>query len=110
MSPPPEETGSLDSAVPDVIAGRYEVVRALGEDRLGRVFEVRDRQVDGRRVALKLFWSKFSFVPQFKDVFFRRVKVAQSITGEHVNRVLSSYRKKTQRRGAKTRRRKGSND
>jgi hypothetical protein len=37
------------------VAGRYEVVRPLGHGAFGRTFLARDREREGREVALKLF-------------------------------------------------------
>ena len=83
---PPE----VDLPIPEVVDGRYEVLRSLRKGRTGRTFEVRDRQVAGDRVALRLLWPDRASLAGFRDAFFRRANLGQSIEGEHVNHVRDS--------------------
>ena len=70
-----------------VFAGRFEVVRLLGEGGMGKVYEVRDRQIEGRAVALKVLLPKLSKSEQFRKLFFQEIRAAQKFVSEHVIQV-----------------------
>ncbi len=80
-------SGPKAKASETVIAGRFEVVRILGEGGMGRVYHVRDRQISEREVALKVLRPKFSNHPHFRELFFKEIKAAQRFVSEHVNQV-----------------------
>lgn len=75
------------SEAPHVFAGRFEVIREIGEGGMGQVYAVRDRHIEGRMVALKLLRAQFSQNRQFRELFFQEIKAAQSFVSEHVVQV-----------------------
>ncbi len=73
---------------PPVIYGtRFEVVRQIGEGGMGSVFHVRDRQIEGRQVALKLLRDRYSKNEAFRKLFFQEIHAAQNFVSEHVVQV-----------------------
>lgn len=73
---------------PEVIADRYEVVRLLAENPLGCTYEVRDRQLEDRHVALTLVGPELSSDARFREEFCLQLDLAQTLAGGNVNRVL----------------------
>lgn len=74
-------------AGPLVFGGRFEVVSVLGEGGMGKVYSVRDRQIEGRAVALKVLLPKFSRNEKFRSLFFQEIRAAQNFVSEHVVQV-----------------------
>ena len=70
-----------------VFANRFEVVALLGEGGMGRVYQVRDRQIEGREVALKVLRPRYSRNARFRDLFFQEIRAAQKFVSEQVNQV-----------------------
>ncbi len=72
---------------PQILGGRFEVVEVLGEGGMGKVYSVRDRQIEGRVVALKVLLPKFSRNEKFRSLFFQEIRAAQNFVNEHVVQV-----------------------
>jgi len=72
---------------PQIFGGRFEVVEVLGEGGMGKVYSVRDRQIEGRAVALKVLLPKFSRNEKFRTLFFQEIRAAQNFVNEHVVQV-----------------------
>ncbi len=72
---------------PQVFGGRFEVIEMLGEGGMGKVYNVRDRQIEGRAVALKVLLPKFSRNEKFRSLFFQEIRAAQNFVNEHVVQV-----------------------
>ncbi len=72
---------------PQVFGGRFEVIEMLGEGGMGKVYTVRDRQIEGRAVALKVLLPKFSRNEKFRSLFFQEIRAAQNFVNEHVVQV-----------------------
>jgi len=70
-----------------VFANRFEVIALLGEGGMGRVYQVRDRQIEGREVALKVLRPRYSRNARFRDLFFQEIRAAQKFVSEQVNQV-----------------------
>jgi tetratricopeptide (TPR) repeat protein len=70
----------------EVLAGRYEVIRALGEGGMGAVFEVRDRELD-ESVALKLLHPQLSRDPDYRQRLRSEVRLARRVSHPNVCRV-----------------------
>lgn len=70
-----------------VFAGRFEVISVLGEGGMGKVFHVRDRQIEGRELALKILRPRFSRNPRFRQLFFQEIHAAQNFVSENVVQV-----------------------
>jgi hypothetical protein len=79
--------GAAARREPQILGGRFEVVEVLGEGGMGKVYSVRDRQIEGRVVALKVLLPKFSRNEKFRSLFFQEIRAAQNFVNEHVVQV-----------------------
>ena len=68
----------------EVFAGRFEVLRTIGQGGMGRVYAVRDRQIEGRKVALKILLPRFSKNPDFRRLFFDEIRANAKFVSEYV--------------------------
>jgi len=68
----------------ELFAGRFEVVRILGEGGMGKVYLVRDQQIENRKVALKVLRPRFSRNARFRELFFKEIHAASRFVSEHV--------------------------
>ncbi len=84
---PPSTTEATAGGASHVFANRFEVVALLGEGGMGRVYKVRDRQIEGREVALKVLRPRYSRNARFRDLFFQEIRAAQKFVSEQVNQV-----------------------
>jgi len=75
------EPGSL-------IAGRYLVERELGRGGMGVVYLVKDQQLRGKEVAIKLISMELTLSPQAKDRFVQEVLAAQELQHPNIIRVF----------------------
>ena len=66
-----------------LLGGRFEVLEPIGEGGMGQVFLVRDRQIENRRVALKLIKEGLSSQPRFRNAFFTEIRSAQEFVSQH---------------------------
>lgn len=71
----------------ELISDRFEVIAPLGEGGMGRVSLVRDRQIEGREVALKEIHTRWSESDEFRRLFFQEIRAAQGFVSEHVVQV-----------------------
>ncbi|MDX2090892.1 MAG: protein kinase [Kofleriaceae bacterium] len=71
--------------IPEVIAGRYQLVRWLGGGGMGRVYEVLDTEL-GERVALKVLRSGLS--EEAIERFRREVRLTRRIQHRNVARMF----------------------
>ena len=78
---------SSASALPSVIAERYEVLGLLGVGGMGRVYRVRDRRLD-EVVALKVLRRELVDAPGMLERFRSEVKLARRVTSSHVVRTF----------------------
>jgi len=65
-------------------AGRYRLVRMLGEGGFGTVFEAEHLRIPGRRLALKILNPLFTADPKLRDRFLREVEAASRLTHPNV--------------------------
>ena len=70
----------------EVLAGRYEVVRPLGEGGMGAVYEVHDRELD-EPIALKLLHPQLSGDPGYRQRLRTEVRLARRVSHPNVCRV-----------------------
>ncbi len=71
----------------DIIAGKYEVERVLGEGGMGVVVAARHQDLD-QRVAVKFLLPEIAKRKDAAERFRREARAAVRITSEHVARVL----------------------
>lgn len=69
-----------------IIAGRYEVIRLLGEGAGGAVFKCRDREIGGLSVALKIIHPSIMSSGRTRARIAREVRLALRINHDHVAR------------------------
>ena len=67
----------------DIIEGKYELVRLLGEGAMGSVFEGRHVRI-GRRVALKFLHRDHNDEPEILARFMREAQAAAAIGSEYI--------------------------
>ncbi|MFT5155313.1 MAG: hypothetical protein ACI841_005324, partial [Planctomycetota bacterium] len=84
---PAEVVSNQDGIEQTLIAGRFEVLKTLGEGGMGKVYLVRDSQIEGRQVAMKLLRSRYSSNSQFRTLFFQEIRAAQNFVSENVVQV-----------------------
>ncbi len=70
----------------DVVAGKYEITRVLGQGGMGVVMAARHREL-GELVALKFLRATSSDRPESSVRFAREARTASRIKNEHVARV-----------------------
>ena len=71
----------------DVIAGKYRIVRSIGEGGMGHVFEAAHVRMGGR-VAIKVLKPAASQSPEVMTRFDREARAAGRLRGRHVARVI----------------------
>ena len=82
---------NLQSSVPllqtgDVLGGRYEILRLLGEGGMGAVYKARDRELD-RFVALKLIRRELSANAAIVARFKQELLLSHQVTHKNVIRI-----------------------
>jgi len=86
-TPAPRSSLETTPSQNKVFAERFEVEKVLGEGGMGRVYRVRDRQIEGRRIALKVLKPRYSRNERFRELFFKEIQAAQGFVSEHVTQV-----------------------
>ena len=72
--------------VPDVVAGRFRIVRYIAEGGMGTVYEAEDLQLQ-ERVALKTIRPEIAFDTKAVERFKREIHLAKTVTHNNVCRV-----------------------
>src|SRR5579871_1041603 len=70
-----------------VLAGRYEILQALGEGGMGTVYKARDRELD-RLVALKVIRPDLARNPAIIQRFKQELILARQVTHRNVIRIF----------------------
>jgi len=73
----------FDSLLGTVLAGRYEVLRRIGEGGMGAVYEARHALI-GKRVAVKVLLEKFHAKSDFVARLLQEARLASSIGHENI--------------------------
>jgi serine/threonine-protein kinase len=73
----------FDSIIGTVLAGRYEVLRRIGEGGMGAVYEARHALI-GKRVAVKVLLEKFHAKSDFVARLLQEARLASSIGHENI--------------------------
>ncbi len=80
--------GGLTSPLPgSVLAGRYKLIRLLGEGGMGSVYHAEDIELD-RPVALKLIRPELASSPGILQRFKQELILAREVTHENVVRIF----------------------
>ena len=79
-----------DLPTPATIHGRYQVIRLLRDGDLGPTYQVRDAQVDGEHLSLKLFQGEMAENGPLREALLRRATEGQNVVGEHVHRLRTN--------------------
>jgi eukaryotic-like serine/threonine-protein kinase len=74
---------AFDSLIGATLAGRYEIVRRIGEGGMGAVYEAR-HVVIGKRVAVKVLLEKFLAKSDFVARLLQEARLASSIGHENI--------------------------
>jgi serine/threonine-protein kinase len=80
---PPAADPAFDSLIGATLAGRYEIVRRIGEGGMGAVYEAR-HAVIGKRVAVKVLLEKFLTKSDFVARLLQEARLASSIGHENI--------------------------
>jgi serine/threonine-protein kinase len=92
LSPPLDPSVSLSdvrSRIGTTVAGRYRLLRMIGEGGMGAVFEA-EASPSGARVAVKLIKPAYAASPEVNARFLQEVQVATSIGHPNIVRVLDA--------------------
>ena len=81
--PSPETDERFDSLVGAVLAGRYQVVRRIGEGGMGAVYEAKHTLI-GKRVAVKVLLEKLVAKSDFVARLLQEARLASSIGHENI--------------------------
>ena len=81
--PAPHADATFDSLIGATLAGRYEIVRRIGEGGMGAVYEAR-HTVIGKRVAVKVLLEKFLTKSDFVARLLQEARLASSIGHENI--------------------------
>jgi serine/threonine-protein kinase len=76
----------------EIIGGKYELIRLLGQGGMGSVFEGRHIEI-GRRVALKFLHAAFAQKEEMATRFLREAKAAAAIGSQHIVDITDVGRK-----------------
>jgi len=79
----PASDPAFDSLIGATLAGRYEIVRRIGEGGMGAVYEAR-HAVIGKRVAVKVLLEKFLTKSDFVARLLQEARLASSIGHENI--------------------------
>jgi serine/threonine protein kinase len=74
---------TFDSLVGATLAGRYQIVRRIGEGGMGAVYEAR-HSIIGKRVAVKVLLEKFLTKSDFVARLLQEARLASAIGHEHI--------------------------
>jgi eukaryotic-like serine/threonine-protein kinase len=78
-----EAEQQFDSLIGTVLAGRYEVLRRIGEGGMGAVYEAKHTLI-GKRVAVKVLLEKFHAKSDFVARLLQEARLASSIGHENI--------------------------
>lgn len=88
---PAPRSGSLPIFLPgEIVAGRFEIVRFLGQGGMAQVFAAEDREL-GTRVALKMIRPEIADRQRIIEAFKREVQLARQVTHPNVCRIFDLF-------------------
>jgi len=80
---PAAASEGFDSLVGATVAGRYQIIRRIGEGGMGAVYEAR-HAIIGKRVAVKVLLEKFLTKSDFVARLLQEARLASAIGHEHI--------------------------
>ena len=83
IAPPSDPPETFDSLVGATLAGRYLIIRRIGEGGMGAVYEAR-HTIIGKRVAVKVLLEKFLTKSDFVARLLQEARLASAIGHEHI--------------------------
>lgn len=83
VAPATPSSEIFDSLVGATLAGRYHIVRRIGEGGMGAVYEAR-HTIIGKRVAVKVLLEKFLAKSDFVARLLQEARLASAIGHEHI--------------------------
>ena len=89
MNDPIVVLGSVPSADPPLVAGRFRIIGLLGSGGSASVFEARDSELN-RTVALKILHPHLSMTEKMRRGFLLEAAFAQDLTHPNIATVLDS--------------------
>ncbi len=75
----PEAEVDEEGLVGDTLRGRYEIVRKVGQGGMGAVYEAKDSNLGGKRVAVKVLLEKYASKDQVVARLQQEARLASSI-------------------------------
>ena len=81
----------MEQGDPAVVAGRYEVVRALGRGGMGKVFLVVDK-TNGQRLAMKVLRSQFQQNDHILKRFEREIEASRRLNHPSIVKIFDAGR------------------
>lgn len=87
MSPIEEESGAVCLLPNTLLAGRYKILKELGEGGMGSVYKAHDVEVD-RMVAIKVIRPELASDPQILQRFKQELILARQVTHRNVVRIF----------------------
>jgi tetratricopeptide (TPR) repeat protein len=87
LSPLDMSRGTVSLDAGNVLAGRYKIIRSLGEGGMGAVYKAHDLEVD-RLVAIKVIRPELACDPQILQRFKQELILARQVTHRNVVRIF----------------------
>jgi serine/threonine protein kinase len=79
----PEQDNDVDPFIGVVLGESYEVVRAIGEGGMGRVYEAKHKRLTGKRFAIKVLHADLARQPEVVSRFLREAEATSVL--HHAN-------------------------
>ena len=80
-------TSSATFSSDELVAGRYKIVRFIGQGGMGEVYEANDLELR-QRVALKIVRPEIALDQQAIERFKREIRTAREVTHPNVCRIF----------------------
>jgi serine/threonine protein kinase len=85
----PPDTSSADERIGSVVAGKYQLIKLLGQGGMGAVYEAKNN-VTLKRVAVKLLFDDIGRDEGVVKRFFREAQASSMIESDYIVQVYDS--------------------